>query len=142
MKKIVIAILALAIVGGIVGYYMFSEETEKVTQEESVETLKAADFISAYSANQSEYNQKYLDKALTISGEVVNAVTTDNGYNIELKGADDLETVSCLFDKSAFEGRELPKEGETINVKGKCTGYTEEDMMGLKTINMVQCLII
>lgn len=143
MKKI-LQILPLIIVTSsliVAGCNSVNPDTETIVTEESSSSAQAADLLNEYSSNNSEADQKYLDKVVTISGKVANAVETESGYNIEIEGKDELETISCAFDKSTLDGANLPEEGSSITVKGKITGYTEEELMGLKTINMVQCLI-
>ena len=143
MKKI-LQILPLIIVTSsliVAGCNSVNPDTETIVTEESSSSAQAADLLNEYSSNKSEADQKYLDKVVTISGKVANAVETESGYNIEIEGKDELETISCAFDKSTLDGANLPEEGSSITVKGKITGYTEEELMGLKTINMVQCLI-
>ena len=116
-------------------------KTDKTVKKESIESVSATDFISGYSSSKADYDKKYLDQAVTLSGPVANAVSVDNGFNIEIEGEDGLQTISCNFDKSALTEDKLPKEGDVIKVKGKCTGYQEETEMGLKTVTLVQCLI-
>lgn len=116
-------------------------DTETTVTAESSSSLQAKDFLSAYSTNQKEADDKYMNETVSVSGKVANAVATGTGFNIEIEGENSLETVSCAFDSKTLDADALPEEGSSITVKGKVTGYTEEDMMGLKTINMVQCLI-
>lgn len=117
--------------------------TEKTIKKESIESLQASDFIAGYVKNQAEYDKKYLDQAVTVQGEVVVSESMDeDGFKVEIKGNGEDETVNCIFDKTALTKEDLPKVGDIAVIKGKCTGYMEEDMIGLKTITMVQCLII
>lgn len=119
-----------------------NEETEKTVKEDSVESLKAADFISAYASNKADYDSKYLDQAITVSGEVVLSESADeDGFKIEIKGASEEEMVNCLFEAGTMTEEDLPEVGSQAIIKGKCTGYVEDDLMGLKVITMVQCLI-
>jgi len=142
MKKIILPVLSISL-SVLLAACGANSETEKTTQKESIESLKANEFIANYASNQAEYDKKYLDQAVTVSGEVVVSESMDeDGFKIEIKGAAEDETINCIFDKSALTAETLPELGSTVAVKGKCTGYTEEDMIGLKTITMVQCLII
>jgi predicted extracellular nuclease len=117
--------------------------TEKTIKKDSIECMQASDFIVNYGKNHAEYDKKYLDEAVTVQGEVVVSESMDeDGFKVEIKGNGEDETVNCIFDKTALSKEKLPKIGDIVVIKGKCTGYMEEDMIGLKTITMVQCLII
>ena len=115
--------------------------SETAKEKEVVEATQAADFIASYSANQAEYDAKYLDKTITVSGPVAYAEALDGGCKVDIKGADDVQIISCNFEEGSLKESELPEEGASVTITGKCTGYIEEEMMGSKTINMVQCLI-
>lgn len=143
MNKIINATLAGLLGIVFIGYGCNSvnpDTEEKVSQESSTST-QAKEILKEFSTNKADADAKYLEKVITVSGKVANAVETEDGYNIEIEGENGLETISCAFAKSTLENGTLPNEGEAVEIKGKVTGYTEEDMMGLKTINMVQCLI-
>jgi hypothetical protein len=115
-----------------------SSQTEEVA---ATSNISALEFINAYNANKAQYDKEYIDKIITISGPVANAIETEGGFNIEIAGADNSQTISCGFVKGALKTEDLPAEGEQVTITGKCTGYSEEELMGLKTVYLVQCLI-
>lgn len=141
MKESIFTLATSFLIIVLSGCGAMTQDTDKKVSKESVKATNAAEFIANYSANKADYDAKYLDQVITVSGPVANAVVVDGGYNIEIKGEDELQTVSCDFDKTSIKDGALPKVGVEITVRGKCTGYIEEEMMGMKTINMVQCLI-
>jgi len=142
MKKILIVILILLIVAGAAAYFMFDEKTNLATTEESVADFGAKDFLAEYNANKAEADAKYLNKTIVVSGNIANITTMDDKIIVEIEGKDALESVSCNFDKSSIAQDEPFKIGDAIKFKGKCAGFTEDDLMGIKTITMVQCLPI
>lgn len=142
MKKNIIPIASLALA---IFFYAcgVNTDTEKTIKKDSIERMQASDFLTNYGENHAAYDTKYLDQAVTVQGEVVVSESMDeDGFKVEIKGNAEDETVNCIFDKTALTEETLPEIGSTVVVKGKCTGYTVEDMIGLKTITMVQCLII
>ena len=118
-----------------------SKDDSNQTEVKAASSSTAKEFIDGYAANKAEYDSKYIDQIITVSGTVANAISVDDGFNIEVAGEDDSQTVSCKFEKDALIKENLPKYGENITISGKCTGYSEEMEMGLKTVYLVQCLI-
>lgn len=142
MKKIIIAILILIVVAGAAAYFIVDEKTDLVTTEESVADFGAKDFLAEYIANKADADAKYLNKTIVVSGNIANITPMDDKIIVEIEGKDALESVSCNFDQSAIAADKPLKIGDAIKFKGNCAGFTEDDLMGIKTITMVQCLPI
>ncbi len=141
MKKLLYILFFLAIVGAGVGYYFFNQKTDLATQDKSIASLSAKAFLSEFIKDETAANAKYLNQTVTIEGNVINATEEEgNKVLVELEGNDGLESITCNFDASTFLNKSIPKEGDFIKLKGKCTGYTFEELLELKTVTLVQCL--
>jgi len=140
MKKILAIILILALLIGATLYFMYNEETDLATTEKSVADFNAQDLLGEYNADKAAADAKYLNKSIVVSGNILNITPMEDKLIVEIEGKDALESITCNFDKSVVNQAEPFKIGEAIKFKGKCAGFTVDDLMGIKTITMVQCL--
>jgi len=115
MKKGILIILALVILGGVGAYfYVFHKphrdpSTEKATYQLSAEAL-ADPFIN----NQAAANEKYIDKVVEVSGVVLEV----EGTRIILDNA-----VSCTAANE--ETFAQIAEGDEVKVKGRVIGFDD-----------------
>lgn len=130
MKKFLKIVLILFIIGLVCGFgvymYVFHKPHRNVANEKPAFELDAKDLLSQYSANEDSCNKVYGDKALQVSGEIVDiAKKGELVQSIIL--VDSNSGVSCGFD-SAYSVENRPrlnalKIGDEVTIKGKCDGY-------------------
>lgn len=114
--------LAAVVTGGIVVYRIFTKPHRDVTTETAV-TLTAQALYDAFKADENKANALYLDKAVQVSGEVLDISTNqDQQVVINFKTNDPLVVVNCTFK----ENPGILKAGDNIAFKGICTGYIPE----------------
>lgn len=123
MKKWIRIVLAAglvcAITGGIIVYRIYTKEHRDVTKEQGVQ-LSAQRLFDEFKANEAEANKKYLDKAIQMTGEIVEVSTNQDGnIVVNFKTNDPLFVINCTFKTNPGQ----LKAGETITFKGICTGY-------------------
>jgi hypothetical protein len=124
MKKIIYAVLLLIIISvSTVYYYVFvySKNHHRDVQQETSIIISTDTLIAAYEASDSLANLKYLNKALEIKGNIASKDTNTAGQITLMLGDTD------PFKKKVFVtlNTKTPitqKIGDTITVKGKCTG--------------------
>lgn len=120
VKKIVgiAAIFAVAIFA-VIYYYVFiysKKNHRNVVSEKSI-AITAAQLAQAYSINEDSANKKFLDKTISVTGEVI-AVQEDSLINVTLKSNDAFINVYCTLQSN----QPRPDSGKTITIKGICTG--------------------
>jgi len=134
-KKIIIIILILAIVGAFVAYKMYNKPHVDVADSKSDIVLTADAIMTDFSSNENEANTKYLEKIIEVSG-VISEMKKEKGKGIiTLKTNDDFGSVLCHLSASSSTKMNALKEGQTINIKGICTGY-------LMDVILVKCELI
>jgi hypothetical protein len=118
--KIVLIVIGIGIIsGGIVAYKIFTKPHRDVSAEKTV-TLTAQGLYDAFRTNEANANQLYLDKAIELSGEVLEVSTNQDGKTVvNFKTNDPLFVINCTFKTNPVE----LKPGTTITFKGICTGY-------------------
>jgi hypothetical protein len=117
----VLAVIGLSVFYG-VKYYLRNKPGRQVEQEKGIE-VTATQIFDEFSANEAAANQKYLNKAIQVTGEVAEAKKNqDNKTVVLLKTSDPMFGVNCTFktDPGPLEA------GSTITFKGICTGFLSD----------------
>ncbi len=118
-KTILIIVLIGIIAAGAVIAYVYLKPHRDVTKEKGI-ALTAQALYDAFKANETDANTKYLNKAIELSGEVLDITTNQDGNTVvNFKTNDPLVVINCTF-KTA-PGALQP--GDKIVFKGICTGY-------------------
>ncbi len=119
-KKIVLIVFVVGILAaGGFAVYLFMKPHRDVSKEKGVQ-LSAQALFDAFKANETEANAKYLDKAIELSGEVLEVSTNQDGKTVvNFKTNDPLFVINCTFKDQP--GQLQP--GQSITFKGICTGY-------------------
>ncbi|MBK9273987.1 MAG: hypothetical protein IPM49_05520 [Flavobacteriales bacterium] len=122
MKRIVILIALLALVGG--GWYAWREynRTAAPTGElEAAETIEAAALLQAYTADESAANARFNGKVLLVSGTVREVKAPENGLvDVVLETGDPLAGVVCQFAQA--DAPASLTAGTPVRIKGISTG--------------------
>jgi len=134
VKKIIIGLLALGILGGVYGYFQYNKEHRDIASEEASVQVAAVDLYQSYVDDEVAANAVYLDKVVEVSGEVTEVITDQGSEMIVLKTSDDFFGVDIFFIDSLAAANIAA--GSQIKIKGYCAGGDE---MGVK---MVKCSIV
>ena len=143
MKKWMKYGLIIVIVGLVVGagtvYYVFNKPHRNILGETPAYIMPAASLFGAFSEDENASLAKYGDQVIQVKGAIANI--SNEGYNVTLILDDEMEGVSCTLDSlSIAENQELInnlKNGDTVELKGKCDGY--DMIMG---VVLTRCFMI
>ncbi len=118
--KIVLLIATIVVItGSIIVYRIFTKPHRDVTTEMGVK-MTAQQLFNAFKANEAAANTLYLDKAIELSGEVLDQSTNQDAQSVvNFKTDDPFFVINCTFKTHPGE----LKPGSTITFKGICTGY-------------------
>jgi hypothetical protein len=122
-KKIIIAILIIGIIGVFVAYKMYNKPHVDVADSKSDITLTADKIINDFSSDESKANTIYLERIISVSGEIYELNVEKGKGIITLKTKDDFGSVLCHLSDEGTKKMSSLKVGQTISVKGICTGY-------------------
>lgn len=123
LKKIIIGILVLGIIGAFVGYKMYNKPHVDVSEASADITISANKILEEFSSDETTANSKYLEKIIEVKGVVSETKLEKEKGIITLKTNDDFGSVLCHLSDEATQKMSALKEGQTITVKGICTGY-------------------
>lgn len=134
MKKALIIILALAVVGGFFGYRMYNKPHKDMTEAESDLKVSAEELLSSFENDETNANAKYNDKVVEVSGSVSDVSTDEDGnVKVTLDAGNPMGGVICQLDNLSEHKRTDFPIGEEVAFKGLCTGY-------LMDVVLVRCV--
>ena len=125
-KKIIILAVIAAVVGGIgVWYFIFYKPThfKRNVEDEQAINITAKQIVKNFQANEDSANKIYLNKAIAITGEVIEAKKNQDGKpTVTLKSDDSFSNIYCTLKNDAGQ----IQGGSIITVKGICTGFLSD----------------
>lgn len=133
MKKVLIFLfLALLIAAGI-GAYLWNKPHRTAEDEKPFATLTASALLNEFETNEAATTEKYRDKVIQISGQLIKASTDQSGnVQVVLEAGDELNTVSVTLMSGATAPTETP--GTMIDVKGICNGFLPDELLGSEVL--------
>src|SRR5687768_627413 len=121
-KKILMAVLVLALAAVGYGWFQYQKAPPDIRQEKGGIEIAAVDLLKAFQQDESAANTKYVEKVLIVSGTVTELQTDSSGQaTVYLQTNDLMAAVTCSFYKDE-EGVKKIKTGSTARIKGVCTG--------------------
>ena len=115
------------------GIYKIYKPHRNVEGEEAVATLTAINMYQEFSKNESGANQKWLGKVVEVSGRISSVSNAGKYVSLNLAATAD-GGVNCSLLKNDLPADEKFNQGDSVTVKGKCTGF-------LMDVNLVDCII-
>ena len=134
MRKIYffgIVLLLLGLAGW--GIYTVFKPHRNVASQQAVANLPAVDLYHDFESDENLANKKWVGKVIEITGTISSVSETGNYISINLRAAENAG-VNCSLLKSDVKSEDLPRAGDQITVKGKCTGF-------LIDVNLVDCIV-
>ena len=119
MKKIIITLLVLGVIGGAYGLYLFNKPSEDVSNKKVEVTITATELLKSFKDDETVANSTYLNKVILVSGVVKSVSIEGTIQNILIESNDLMSTVSCEMSEPA----ESVNTGDKVMVKGQCAGY-------------------
>ena len=145
MKKfyVVLIILALAVIVGVsIGfrlYYKKPANTEDLKANASVSVDK---ITSDFKTDSAKARKKYNNDVIDMSG-TIDKTEKDQAGHIYVDFVANNVKVQCLIEDDAKADAEGVKAAQTINLKGKFTGYTFDEMIDPQPqLQFRDCIIV
>jgi hypothetical protein len=127
-RNILILFLAIIVIAAIVGYSIWNEPHIDIKSATALKVSAVAlyDNLTKDSANM---KSKFVSRVVDVSGEVKQILKNQNGDQIILLKTNVSDgSVNCTMEEKANN----VKPGNTISIKGICSGYIGGDLdMGL-----------
>lgn len=123
MKRVLIPLVLLIIIGGFIAYYYYTKPIDKTSDVKTDKVLTAETLYKEYESDETIADQKYLNKVIEVSGTIKGALLDDKGMvGVQLEVGDEDLGIICEFEeKYKFKTDDLPN-GNSIKLKCFCTG--------------------
>lgn len=141
LKKLLLIVVILVAIGGITIYLIFSEKFEDTRKQKADFTLTAGDLISEFQQNDSAANKKYAEKIVLVNGKIAETEAADTTINIKM-----IDTLTGSYIIFAFQEQHIKeakqlKEGDTVSIKGSCSGGSYSKILETEFISFKRCAI-
>ncbi|GAB2814314.1 OB-fold protein [Ferruginibacter profundus] len=141
IKRILIGGLVLLIAGGIAAWLILTEKFTDTTKREAAFTVNAMDLLQEFQKSDSLANIKYAEKIITVNGRVTETEAADTTINIKM-----IDTATSAYIIFAFQQQHLAeakqlKEGDSVSIKGSCSGGTYSDILSTEFVTFKRCAI-
>lgn len=133
MRKIILILLALGIIGAGIGYYMYNKPVASLEKKKADVEVTSDEIIAAYEADENAANGVYNGKVVQVTGKI--SVLTDEAgtKKIQLETSNPIAMIICEMETGTETGD--VKAGDMVSIKGLCTGY-------LSDVILVQCTLV
>ena len=127
MKKIILSILVLALIGAAGTYYyafVYSKNRKFDMVNAEGTSIEAVTLVKAFQENETEANKNYLDKVLLISGTISATDQTQTGdRTLTLSSDDPFAGVMVTLDSTEAAAINM---NDKVTVKGFCKGFLSD----------------
>lgn len=124
----------LCLIAAALGYYWYQKPRASLVYIKADYTISASDLYAAFEKNEQQANAQYNGKVIAVTGVVTAVQTTDTTESIVLASGSDMGGINCSLMKRPATKTPLPVKGQTIQIKGRCTGF-------LMDVNLVDAVI-
>ncbi len=136
MKKYLKYLALLILISAAVAYKVYHKPHKNIIKANVDIEINAIELFSAYEQDEAQANNRFLDKIIQVTGTVKEVNEEENGMlSLVLETGDALFGIICQFDAMTKHGRTTFEIGESVKLKGLCTGK-------LLDVVMVRCVEI
>jgi tRNA_anti-like len=115
------------------GIYKVTLPHRNAAGEQSVATISAIDLYGEFQHSENTADKKWVGKVINVSGIISSVTESGNYISINLQATSD-GGVNCSILTKDLGTDDKFKKGDSVNIKGKCTGF-------LMDVNLVDCVI-
>ena len=144
MKKIIFVVLALVVVSGAIGYYLWTKPSEFVSDGDSDFKMTLPAIIKESEGMQdSVFSSKYNGKSIEFDAEVESITENGRGKTLVLKSGIEDFIVNANFHESNIEKLKKTVAGDKVKLQCECSGVTkpesEDDLISEVVLNFTRC---
>jgi len=141
-KRILAGVIIVAIVGSAwFGYGEYSRKVKDLRNVKPQVTIQSNDLIVAYEKDEPASNKVYLDKIIEVKGNIKEISKDEAGHFTFVLGEEgSMSSVRCSMDEQHSQKLKELKTGMTITIKGSCTGFNSDELLGSDVI-LNRCVV-
>lgn len=140
LKKLLIAAGILLAAGIGTAWYIFNDTFADTATQKATYSFNALDFIKEFQPNDSAANKKYAEQIISINGRISETEKADTTVNIKMADANGSYIIFAFQQQDAIAAKAL-KQGDSVSIKGSCSGGIYSDILGTEFITFKRCTI-
>ena len=141
VKKTLLGIFAVALLGVGVIWYIFSEKFSDINEVKADYTVNALDMIHEFEKNDSVANKKYTEKIIVVNGTVSGIEAADTTINIKMAEPVSGSYIIFAFQQQHSAEAKTINKGDVISIKGSCSGGAYSHILGTEFIAFKRCAL-
>ena len=142
LKRLLISGLVLAGIGAAIYWYIATEKFADTKEREAAFTVNAIDFIREFRKDDSASNKKYWKKIITVNGSVSELESPDSAtVNIKFIDTTTGDYTIFAFQEQYLSEAKSVKVGDSVSVKGSCSGSIYSDLLDAYNIGFIRCTL-
>ena len=122
-------------------WYIFTDTYTDTAKEKATYTFNALDFIKEFQQNDSASNKKYAEQIITINGRVTETEQADTTVNIKMADTATGSYIIFAFQQQDAANVKKVKQGDSISIKGSCSGGVYSNILETEFITFKRCSI-
>lgn len=146
MKKVIIAVVVIGILGAGVGLYLKNKKVEGLEHATPSYTISATQLFEEFAKDEAQALDKFRNKVLLVEGVIQDVRPVNDSIASILLNADDsgLGTIKCGLGKDYVEAAKELNVEETIRIKGICSGVSKVEDFGITImdVELNRCVIV
>jgi hypothetical protein len=115
------------------GIYKVLKPHRNAASEQTEATISASELYGEFQKGENLANQKWVGKVIEVTGRIASVTDAGNYVSVNLLATAEGNINCSVLKKDLNPGDKLLK-GDSIDIKGKCTGF-------LMDVNLVDCII-
>jgi len=116
------------------GIYKITKPHHNVAAEDASANITAEKLYSEFRDSEDQANKKWIGRVIEITGSITTISESGNYISINLRATGE-GGINCSMMKKDLDPDKKLNKGDSISIKGKCTGF-------LMDVNMVDCVIV
>jgi tRNA_anti-like len=141
LKRVLIAGLLLLLAGSAVVWYIFNEKFEDTKERKADFTVNAMELLGEFQQGDSTANKKYAEKIIVVNGRVTATEAADTTINIKMEDTLTGSYIIFAFQQQHLAEAKQVKAGDSISVKGSCSGGTYSEILEAEFVTFKRCTL-
>ena len=142
IRYTVLLLIAAGVVGGWYGYTEYNRKPASMATATPDASVKANELIGAFEKDEPGSNKLYLDKVVEVEGILKESSADESGfYTLSLGDDASMSSVRCSVDSIYTKDAASISKGQTVRIKGVCSGFTADELLG-SDVTLVRCAVV
>ncbi len=142
VKRIFIIGALFLVIGVLVAWFIFTDTFDDTNKQKANIEINALDLIKQFETSDSSANKKFTEKIILVRGRVSETEIVDSIINIKMIDTTTNGTILFAFQQQNINDTKSLKVGDSIAIKGSCSGGVYSEILETEIINFKRCLVI